>query len=116
MRSSAALCVALHASLLALLLAQRSHKAREGAHRRSPHTSHLADRATGHHLPPYMVHLYRNFKSNLSRPADALEQHAERQADTVRSVMARGNPRSFLLILWRERKKYMEEENPPRGA
>ncbi|XP_077482395.1 nodal-related 2 [Stigmatopora argus] len=40
----------------------------------------------GHHLPTYMVHLYRNFKPNASIPA---EQELERRADTVRSLMAK---------------------------
>ncbi|XP_061612536.1 nodal homolog [Phyllopteryx taeniolatus] len=39
---------------------------------------------SGHHLlPTYMVHLYRNFKANAS-------DSAERRADTVRSLMAKG--------------------------
>lgn len=42
---------------------------------------------SGHILPTYMVHLYRNFKANAS---DAAEQDAERRADTVRSLMAKG--------------------------
>ncbi|KAK0131820.1 Nodal [Merluccius polli] len=49
-----------------------------------------SDRTAGFHLPVYMVHLYRNFRSNLSRPADAMEQAAAaRHADTVKSVMAK---------------------------
>lgn len=91
MRSFGALGVALHASLLVLLLAQDIHKARDGVQRRSQRRLPLTDRSTGHHLPTYMVHLYRNFMSNMSRPEDAMEQDAEKQADTVRSVMAKGN-------------------------
>ncbi|KAM9837809.1 nodal-related 2 [Aulostomus maculatus] len=91
MRSLGALGVALHASLLVLLLAQGIHKAKDGVYnKRSLHRFPLTDRATGYHLPTYMVHLYRNFKSNFSRPVDTMEQDAERQADTVRSVMAKG--------------------------
>ncbi|KAM9773248.1 nodal-related 2 [Syngnathus typhle] len=40
-----------------------------------------------HHLPTYMVHLYRNFKANAT---DAAEQDAEKRADIVRSLMAKG--------------------------
>uniref|UniRef100_A0A8C6WM13 Nodal-related 2 n=1 Tax=Neogobius melanostomus TaxID=47308 RepID=A0A8C6WM13_9GOBI len=49
----------------------------------------LMDRPAGHHLPTYMVHLYRNFTTNLSHPTDALERSGARRADTVRSVMAK---------------------------
>uniref|UniRef100_UPI003AAB8A1A nodal-related 2 n=1 Tax=Centroberyx gerrardi TaxID=166262 RepID=UPI003AAB8A1A len=88
MRSLGALGVALHASLL-VLLAQGVHKARDGVYARSLHRFAVMDRSTGYHLPTYMVHLYRNFKSNLSRPMDAMERAAARQADTVKSVMAK---------------------------
>lgn len=90
MRSLGALSVALHASLL-VLLAQGIHKARDGVYMRSLHRLSLMDRSTGYHLPTYMVHLYRNFKSNFSRPTtDIMEQDAAKQADTVKSVMAKG--------------------------
>ncbi|CAK6956730.1 nodal-related 2 [Scomber scombrus] len=89
MRSLGALSVALHASLL-VLLAQGIHKARDGVYMRSLHRYSLMDRSTGYHLPTYMVHLYRNFKSNFSRPTDIMEQDAAKQADTVKSVMAKG--------------------------
>ncbi|XP_055005900.1 nodal-related 2 [Boleophthalmus pectinirostris] len=49
----------------------------------------LLDRPAGHHLPTYMVHLYRNFTTNFSKPADAIEQSVARRADTVKSVMAK---------------------------
>ncbi|KAM3849471.1 LOW QUALITY PROTEIN: nodal homolog 2-A-like [Diretmus argenteus] len=75
-----------------------THRTRDELYARSPQginhrTRDLRfaamDRSTGYHLPTYMVHLYRNFKSNLSRPADAMEQDAAKQADTVKSVMAK---------------------------
>ncbi|KAM3843333.1 nodal-related 2 [Diretmus argenteus] len=114
MRSSGVLAAALHASLLALLAQGLIHRTRDELYARSPQgithrtrdelyarspqginhrTRDLRfaamDRSTGYHLPTYMVHLYRNFKSNLSRPADAMEQDAAKQADTVKSVMAK---------------------------
>ncbi|KAK7904642.1 hypothetical protein WMY93_017249 [Mugilogobius chulae] len=50
----------------------------------------LLDRAAGHHLlPTYMVHLYRNFTTNFSKPVDVSEQSGARRADTVKSVMAK---------------------------
>lgn len=88
MRSLGALSVALHASLL-VLLAQGIHKAKDGVYMRSLHRFSLMDRSTGYHLPTYMVHLYRNFKSNFSIPTDIMEQDAAKQADTVKSVMAK---------------------------
>ncbi|XP_022599126.1 nodal homolog [Seriola lalandi dorsalis] len=88
MRSLGALGVALHASLL-VLLAQGIHKSRDGVYMRPLHRLSVMDRSTGYHLPTYMVHLYRNFKSNFSRPMDTMEQDAAKQADTVKSVMAK---------------------------
>ncbi|KAM7381505.1 hypothetical protein PAMA_012378 [Pampus argenteus] len=88
MRSLGALSVALHASLL-VLLAQGIHKATDGVYMRSLHRFSLMDRSTGYHLPTYMVHLYRNFKSNFSSPTDVMEQDAAKQADTVKSVVAK---------------------------
>ncbi|XP_062234585.1 nodal-related 2 [Platichthys flesus] len=88
MRSLGALGVALHASLL-VLLAQGFHRSRDGVILRPQHRLPVPDRSTGHHLPTYMVHLYRNFKANFSGPLDTAEQDAARQADTVKSVMAK---------------------------
>lgn len=88
MRPLGALGVALHASLL-VLLAQGIHKSKDGVYMRQLHRFSLMERSTGNHLPTYMMHLYRNFKSNFSRPRDAMEQHAAEQADTVKSVMAK---------------------------
>uniref|UniRef100_A0A3P8TNM5 Nodal-related 2 n=1 Tax=Amphiprion percula TaxID=161767 RepID=A0A3P8TNM5_AMPPE len=90
MRSLGALSAALHASLLVLLLAQGIHRPRDGAFMRPLHRFAVTDRSTGFHLPSYMMHLYRNFKSNFSRPVDTMEQDAARQADTVKSIMAKG--------------------------
>ncbi|XP_029933990.1 nodal-related 2 [Myripristis murdjan] len=88
MRSLGALGVALHASLL-VLLAQGIQRARDGVYIRPQLRFPILNRSTGYHLPTYMMHLYRNFKSNLSRPMDAMEQAAATQADTVKSVMAK---------------------------
>ncbi|XP_047231999.1 nodal-related 2 [Girardinichthys multiradiatus] len=87
MRSLEALGVALHASLL-VLLAHGIHKFRDGPIKKS-HPFPLTERSTGHHLPTYMMHLYRNFKSNFSGPLDNMEQDAAKRADTVKSVMAK---------------------------
>lgn len=45
----------------------------------------MMERSSGYHLPTYMMHLYRNFRSNFSRPLDTME----RDADTVKSVVAK---------------------------
>uniref|UniRef100_A0A1A7XCR9 Nodal-related 2 n=1 Tax=Iconisemion striatum TaxID=60296 RepID=A0A1A7XCR9_9TELE len=73
----------LRASLL-LLMVQGIPTSRGGGVLRS-----LIERPSGHHLPSYMMHLYRNFKSNFSRPLDNLERDAVKQADTVKSLMAK---------------------------
>ncbi|XP_070783637.1 nodal-related 2 [Enoplosus armatus] len=88
MRSLGPLAVALHASLL-VLLAQGIQKTRDGVYTRSLQRFSAMDRSTGYHLPTYMMHLYRNFKSNFSRPLDTMEQDAAKQADTVKSVVAK---------------------------
>ncbi|KAK5850975.1 hypothetical protein PBY51_001803 [Eleginops maclovinus] len=88
MRSLGALAVALHASLL-VLLAQGIPKTRDEVLLRSLQRFPLMDRSTAYHLPTYMMHLYRNFKANFSRPLDIMEQDAAKQADTVKSVMAK---------------------------
>uniref|UniRef100_A0A3Q2PEQ0 Nodal-related 2 n=1 Tax=Fundulus heteroclitus TaxID=8078 RepID=A0A3Q2PEQ0_FUNHE len=88
MRSLEALGVALHASLL-VLLAHGIHKSRDGLAVRSLHRFDLMERPTGAHLPTYMMHLYRNFRSNFSEPLDNVEQDAAKRADTVKSMMAK---------------------------
>nr|XP_020460638.1 nodal homolog [Monopterus albus] len=88
MRSLRVLAVALHASLL-VLLAQGISKSRDGVHMRTLRRLSTMDRPAGYHLPTYMVHLYRNFKSNFSRSMDTIEQDAAKRADTVKSVMAK---------------------------
>ncbi|XP_059180778.1 nodal-related 2 [Centropristis striata] len=88
MRSVGALTVVLHASLL-VLLAQGIQKTREGVYTRSLPRFSVMDRTSGYHLPTYMIHLYRNFRSNFSTPLDIMEQDAAKQADTVKSVMAK---------------------------
>nr|XP_057917047.1 nodal-related 2 [Doryrhamphus excisus] len=71
-------------SLLVLLEVLALLRCRDGAtgHGQVLHRLALVERGAGHHLPSYMVHLYRNF----SRPVDATEL----DADTVRSFMAKG--------------------------
>ena len=98
MRTLGLLAVALHASLLAPLQAQGPHKtaARDGAHTRSLQRFSLLDRSSSYHLPTYMMHLYRNFRANFSRPLDTMERDAARQADTVKSVVAKGE-------IWRKK-------------
>ncbi|XP_030611608.1 nodal-related 2 [Archocentrus centrarchus] len=88
MRSWGALGVALHASLLALL-AQGIHKPSDGVPIKPVHRFALMDRGAGYHLPSYMMQLYRNFRSNFSGLADTTEQDATKQADTVKSMMAK---------------------------
>lgn len=102
MRSLGLLAVALHASLLALLQAQGPHKtaARDGAYMRSMQRFSLLDRSSSYHLPTYMMHLYRNFRSNFSRPLDTMERDAARQADTVKSVVAKGE-------IWSKRETFL---------
>ncbi|CAB1343966.1 unnamed protein product [Coregonus sp. 'balchen'] len=90
MHSFGALGVALHASLL-ILLAQGIHKSRDGVYHGISRRFAVDHRSPGyHHLAPtYMMHLYRNYKSNLTRPIDVMEQTTAKQADTVKSVMAK---------------------------
>lgn len=88
MRSWGALGVALHTSLLALL-AHGIHKPSDGVYTRPPHRFALTERGAGYHLPSYMMQLYRNFKSNFSGLSDTAEQDATKQADTVKSMMAK---------------------------
>lgn len=94
MRSLGLLALALNASAL-LLLAQGSRRSKEGLYTDAAQRLPAPDRPLTHHLPTYMMHLYRNFRSNFSRPLDTLEPSAAQQADTVQSVMAK----SKLLLL-----------------
>ncbi|XP_074476317.1 nodal-related 2 [Sebastes fasciatus] len=90
MRSFGARSVALHASLLLLLLVHGgTQRTRDRGYMRAQPRFSLMDRSNAYHLPTYMMHLYRNFKSNFSRPLDTMEQDAAKQADTVKSVMAK---------------------------
>ncbi|KAF0025529.1 hypothetical protein F2P81_022410 [Scophthalmus maximus] len=86
MRSLGGLRVALHAALLLLLLplARGVHVSRAGVYLRPLRGPSALERPPAHHLPTYMVHLYRNFKSNVSGPVDAAER-----ADTVKSLQAK---------------------------
>ncbi|KAI3365188.1 hypothetical protein L3Q82_010283 [Scortum barcoo] len=71
-------------ALLVLLAHGGQSRARDGVHARAPQRPPAP--AGYHHLPTYMMHLYRSFKANLSMPVDAMEQ----DADTVKSVVAKG--------------------------
>uniref|UniRef100_A0A674DM73 Nodal-related 2 n=1 Tax=Salmo trutta TaxID=8032 RepID=A0A674DM73_SALTR len=90
MRSLGVLGVALHVSLL-ILLTQGIHKSRDGVYHGTSRRFAIDHRPPGyHHLAPkYMMHLYRNYKSNLTRPIDVMEKSIAKQADTVKSVMAK---------------------------
>lgn len=88
MRSLELLAFALNASAL-LLLAQGSQRSKDGVYSGAVPRLSAPDRPTAYHLPTYMMHLYRNFRSNFSRPLDTLEQKAAQHADTVQSVMAK---------------------------
>ncbi|TKS89726.1 Nodal -like protein [Collichthys lucidus] len=92
MRSLGLVAFALHTSLLALL-AQGIQRHKDGVEDMDMRSGYerfsVMDRSTGYHLPTYMMHLYRNFKSNFSRPMDIMEQDAAKQADTVKSVVAK---------------------------
>lgn len=88
MRSLGLLAFALTASAL-LLLAQGSRGSKDGVYTDSVQRLPAPDRPLAYHLPTYMMHLYRNFRPNLSKPLDTLEQSAAQQADTVQSVMAK---------------------------
>ncbi|XP_048089990.1 nodal-related 2 [Alosa alosa] len=47
------------------------------------------NRSPRHQLPSYMMHLYRTFTSNHTRPVDFIEEDSAKQADTVRSLIAK---------------------------
>lgn len=93
MRSLGLLVFAVNASAL-LLLAQGSQR-KDGVSTDSVRLP-APDRPLEHHLPTYMMHLYRNFRSNFSRPLDTLEQSAAQQADTVQSVTAKS--KGFFIL------------------
>lgn len=88
MRSLELLALALNASAL-LLLAHGSQRSNDGVYTGPVQRPSAPERPTAHHLPTYMMHLYRNFRSNFSRPLDTLERRAAQHADTVQSVMAK---------------------------
>lgn len=97
MRSLGLLALALNASAL-LLLAQGSRSTKDGFYTDSVQRLPAPDRPLAYHLPTYMMHLYRNFRPNFSRPLDTLERSVAQQADTVQSVMAKSKG-SFLSFL-----------------
>lgn len=58
----------------------------------SPHPSRL-DRSHRHHLPTYMMHLYRHFKLNQTQP----ENVEHEQADTIKSILSKSK---IWHLLW----------------
>ncbi|XP_010866646.2 nodal-related 2 [Esox lucius] len=90
MHSFGALGVALHASLL-MLLVQGMHRSRDGVYHGISRRFAAEHRLPGYHnlAPTYMIHLYRNYKSNRTRPTDVTDHTTVEQADTVKSVMAK---------------------------
>uniref|UniRef100_A0AAY5EC73 TGF-beta family profile domain-containing protein n=1 Tax=Electrophorus electricus TaxID=8005 RepID=A0AAY5EC73_ELEEL len=63
-----------------------------------PGNVHGARSATPrHHLPTYMMRLYRNFKSNQSRATDYADLERASQADTVKSVMSKSKKRRWVI-------------------
>lgn len=88
MRPLGLLAFALSASAL-LLPAQGTQRSKGGLYASSAARLSTSERPSGSHLPTYMMHLYRNFRSNFSRPLDTLEQSGAQQADTVQSVVAK---------------------------
>lgn len=107
MPSLGAVSAALHASLL-VLLAQGIHRSRDGVYVRPQHRLTVMDRTSVHHLPTYMVHLYRNFRSNFSSPMDTTEP---RNADTVKSLMAKSKScfLNFILCLSKNARGHTRE-------
>lgn len=61
------------------------HNNHHGTRNMSPHPSRL-DRSHRHHLPTYMMHLYRHFKLNQTRPVENMEHE---QADTIKSILSK---------------------------
>ncbi|XP_048844269.1 nodal-related 2 [Brienomyrus brachyistius] len=88
MHSLRALTALLASFSLTMLIAEGAYKSRDGTLNVLSHRS-VAGRSSGHAFPTYMMHLYRNFKSNRSHPDDFLERRAVKKADTVRSVIAK---------------------------
>lgn len=48
--------------------------------------SFRTERSHRHHLPTYMMHLYRHFKLNQTRPVENTEHE---QADTIKSILSK---------------------------
>ncbi|KAJ8013567.1 hypothetical protein DPEC_G00031110 [Dallia pectoralis] len=90
MHPSGALGVAVHAALL-VLLAHGMHRSGDGVYHRVTRSFAMGHRLPGYHnlAPTYMIHLYRNYRSNLTWPTDVTDRTSIKQADTVKSVMAK---------------------------
>ncbi|KAK7135135.1 hypothetical protein R3I93_018288 [Phoxinus phoxinus] len=58
---------------------------KHGARNMSLHSSR-ADRGHRYHLPTYMMHLYRHFRLNQTRPVESMEHE---HADTIKSILSK---------------------------
>lgn len=58
---------------------------KHGARNMSLHSSR-ADRSHRYHLPTYMMHLYRHFRLNQTRPVESMEHE---HADTIKSIISK---------------------------
>jgi len=58
---------------------------KHGARNMSLHSSR-ADRSHRYHLPTYMMHLYRHFRLNQTRPVESMEHE---HADTIKSILSK---------------------------
>ncbi|KAL1264851.1 hypothetical protein QQF64_005206 [Cirrhinus molitorella] len=65
-----------------LLLGVFGKHSNHGTRNMSPRT----ERSHRHHLPTYMMHLYRHFKLNQTRPVENTEHE---QADTIKSILSK---------------------------
>lgn len=57
--------------------------------------AHFSSPDRTHRPPTYMMHLYRNFKMNQTRPVDYMDHE---QADTIRSILSNSKVWFILLI------------------
>lgn len=70
------------------------HNNHHGTRNMSLHPSRL-DRSHRHHLPTYMMHLYRHFKLNQTRPVENMEHE---QADTIKSILSKSKIWHFYMF------------------
>uniref|UniRef100_A0A8C5HZ51 TGF-beta family profile domain-containing protein n=1 Tax=Gouania willdenowi TaxID=441366 RepID=A0A8C5HZ51_GOUWI len=79
----------LYTFLITIVTHHNHNQAMDGASITALQGFTLTTLSTGHHLPTYMMHLYRNFQANFSTSGDAMETVTVRHADTVKSMMAK---------------------------